>query len=156
MDDAVERVLKAIESGELQPEDLTARRIGALLGKTTSVLYHHWGSLDVFLYDVSHAGHLQLARTLEGLAPCEMAEAYVRFAVARPGLYELMFHRRWDWAALRERRDLAREVHCSGAGGIASRIALQPAKPVYSRISNHGPDQHRPDDIGNSARRSGG
>ena len=33
----------ALASGDLGFEDLTARRLGSFLGKTTSVLYHHWG-----------------------------------------------------------------------------------------------------------------
>jgi AcrR family transcriptional regulator len=105
MQEAVERVRLAIERGELGAADLTARRVATLLGKTTSLLYHHWGSLDVFLYDVAQSGFVQLASQVACRPLPEMAETYVRFAVAQPVLYELMFHRRWDWAALRARRD---------------------------------------------------
>ncbi|WNG38532.1 hypothetical protein F0U61_36265 [Archangium violaceum] len=47
--DAVERVLKALISGELTRDGLTARRISAFLGQSTMGLYHHFGSLDGFL-----------------------------------------------------------------------------------------------------------
>jgi hypothetical protein len=123
MDDAIERVLRAIEAGELGQDDLTARRLGAFLGKTTSVLYHHWGSLDVFLYDVGQAGFAELAGVLGPLPPCDMAEAYVRFAVERPVLYELMFHRRWDWAALRARRDTRASVGFGLWQALVGRLA---------------------------------
>jgi AcrR family transcriptional regulator len=105
LQEAVERIRLAIERGELDAADLTARKVATLLGKTTSLLYHHWGSLDVFLYDVAQSGFGQLAGQLACKSLPEMAEAYVRFAVASPVLYELMFHRRWDWASLKARRD---------------------------------------------------
>jgi AcrR family transcriptional regulator len=104
--DAVDRIREAIERGELGPDDLTARGIAAALGRTTSVLYHHWGSLDAFLYEVAQSGFVQLGRTVAGLDLAGAAEAYVRFAVERPALYHLMFHRAWDWDELRRHRDL--------------------------------------------------
>src|SRR5687768_14212504 len=105
--DAAEQVLDAIMSGDLAEEDLTARRLGALLGKTTSVLYHHYGSLDVFLYEVAQQGFLRLATRLADpdLALADAAERYLDFAVEQPVLYGLMFHRRWDWSDVRSRRD---------------------------------------------------
>jgi AcrR family transcriptional regulator len=104
MKDAVERIRRAIEDGTLAAEDLTARRICAELGKTTSVLYHHWGSLDAFLYDVAQSGFLELAAHLRAVGSLDdAAEVWVRFAVERPVLYQLMFHRAWDPAALEAR-----------------------------------------------------
>jgi AcrR family transcriptional regulator len=105
LQEAVERIRLAIERGELEAADLTARKVAAMLGKTTSLLYHHWGSFDVFLYDVAQSGFVQLASRLACRPLPEMAEIYVRFAVDHPLLYELMFHRAWDWAALRARRE---------------------------------------------------
>ena len=106
--DATEQVLDAIMRGELTETDLTTRRLGAFLGKTTSVLYHRYGSLDVFLYEVTQAGFRRLAERFAdpALALEDAAERYLDFAVEQPVLYGLMFHRRWDWAELRARRDL--------------------------------------------------
>src|SRR4051794_25353715 len=56
LDAAALRVRKALESGELRASDLTARQLATFLGQTTSILYHHWGSLDGFLYAVSMSG----------------------------------------------------------------------------------------------------
>jgi AcrR family transcriptional regulator len=106
MKEAVDRIRHAIVEGTLTSEELTARRICAELGKTTSVLYHHWGSLDVFLYDVAQSGFVDLVSRLRGVESLTAgAEVYLRFAVERPVLYQLMFHRAWDWAALRAVRD---------------------------------------------------
>jgi AcrR family transcriptional regulator len=105
MQDAVHQIRAAIERGELREEDLTARGLAAALGKTTSVLYHHWGSVDLFLYDVAQSGYAVLAEQMAGASLEDAAERYVRFAVERPVLYGLMFHRQWDWAAVREARD---------------------------------------------------
>ncbi|MEQ1506376.1 MAG: TetR-like C-terminal domain-containing protein [Myxococcota bacterium] len=106
MDDSIDRIREALARGELSLETLTARTIAACLGKTTSVLYHHWGSLDGFLYAVAQSGFVALAAEIVGRPPQDAAERYIRFAVAQPALYALMFHRSWDWAALREGRDL--------------------------------------------------
>ena len=105
MTDAVDEIRGRIERGELAEADLTARGIAAALGKTTSVLYHHWGSLDLFLYDVAQSGYAALGARIGGLDLPDLAEGYVRFAVEQPVLYGLMFHRPWDWAEIRANRD---------------------------------------------------
>ena len=66
-DDAIDPVYRALIAGELDPADLSARRIGKLLGKTTSVLYHHFGSLDGFLFAVSQRGYADLRAKLEAV-----------------------------------------------------------------------------------------
>jgi len=105
-DDAVQEIYRALMEGELDDRDLSARRIGKLLGKTTSVLYHHFGSLDGFLYAVSQRGFADLRSELE-VAFRErssleaVAETFVVFALDHPELYPLMFERRFDWSALR-------------------------------------------------------
>jgi AcrR family transcriptional regulator len=106
--DPADQVLDAIVRGELAERDLTARRLGALVGKTTSVLYHRYGSLDAFLYEVAQRGFLRLGERLAdpALTLAEAALRYLDFAVEQPVLYGLLFHRRLDWAALRARRDL--------------------------------------------------
>ncbi len=104
----VETVCDALTQGELGADALTARHLGQHLGKTTSVLYHHFGSLDGFLFAVAQAGfgHLgaRLAATLKaGRSLEDVAEAFVTFGLDRPALYHLMFEKRYDWEALRDK-----------------------------------------------------
>lgn len=107
-EDAVAKVCRALARGRLRAEGLTARELGAFVGKTTSVLYHHWGSLDGFLHAVGQAGFVELGGRLEkvladgGDLP-DVAEAFVRFGLECPALYYVMFERRYDWKALRKR-----------------------------------------------------
>jgi hypothetical protein len=58
--------------------------------------------------------------------------------------------------ALRQRRELVRKLDRRAADGIARRVALQPANPVYPGKSDHRSNQDRPDDVGNPAHRSRG
>ena len=106
IEDIPQRVCDALRKGKLDASDLTARRLSAFAGKTTSVLYHHWGSLDGFLYAVSQEGvQLLGARLLAEIGGARgligAAESFVRFGVDHPALYELMFVRPFDWDALR-------------------------------------------------------
>lgn len=106
-DEAVERVYAALSRRELATSELTARRLGELLGQTTAVIYHRWGSLEGFLYAVAVVGFGRMADRLEALESDrasleDMAEHLVTFAVDHPELHELMQERRWDWAALRK------------------------------------------------------
>ena len=104
--DAVGRVHQALSRSELQLSELTARRLGAFLGKTTSVVYHRWGCLDGLLYAVAQRGFDELAEVLlEGFhrrGPIGLAEAYVGFGLDKRVLYSLMFDRVYDWDALRK------------------------------------------------------
>jgi AcrR family transcriptional regulator len=102
----VGRVVKALERGRLRLDQLTARGLGAFLGKTTSVVYHHYGSLDGFLFAVSQAGFVELGARLRlvlerGGSLEDVCEAFVAFGLDAPALYALMFERRYDWALLR-------------------------------------------------------
>jgi AcrR family transcriptional regulator len=104
--DPVLRVRDALVAGKLSAADLTARRLGALLGKTTSVLYHHYGSLDGFFFAVAESGMHLLGARLDaaragGAGLAELCVEFVRFGLEAPDLYALMFERRVDWAALR-------------------------------------------------------
>ncbi len=101
----VTRVREAIERGTLGADDLTARALSGFLGKTTSVLYHHFGSLEGFLYAVSIEGFGVLAGRLAtmqraGASPARLAEAYLDFGLQQPVLYRLMLEDRYDWPAL--------------------------------------------------------
>jgi AcrR family transcriptional regulator len=106
-DDPIQRVLDAICGGELQADDLSARRISAFLGNTTGVLYHRYASLDGFLFAVGQRGLELLGTRLETslsgrkAALGDLAEAFVEFGLDHPLLYDLMFERHYYWAALR-------------------------------------------------------
>ena len=107
MEEAIRQVRDALATGELGYEELTARNIGDFLGKTTSVVYHHWGSLDSFLFAVSESGYELLAEQLvaemeEGGLEAVGAQ-FVRFGLESPALYAVMLERRYDWDALREK-----------------------------------------------------
>ncbi len=102
----VRRTCDALADGEIAANQLTARQLGAFLGKTTSVLYHHWGSLDGFLFAVAQAGFSkfgsQLTAGLQQTGSLEnVAEAFVCFGLDRRVLYHVMFERHFDWDALR-------------------------------------------------------
>ncbi len=104
--DPIRKIRDAIIRGELTPAKLSARSLAAYLGKTTSVLYHHWGSVDGVLFAVSESGFELLCAALEDVRAAsgqlpDYAEAIVRFGLRHPTLYGLMFERHYDWDALR-------------------------------------------------------
>ena len=119
--DLVHQVRRALEKGALSPDALSSRGIAALLGQSTSVVYHRWGSLDGLLFTVAVSGFEELAAKLEELlaekrGAKKVAEAYVSFALDRPALYSLMTERAFDAEALR-------------AGGITAK------RPSAARIT---------------------
>jgi AcrR family transcriptional regulator len=106
--DPVIQVRDALREGRLPAEQLTARGIGEHLGKTTSVVYHHYGSLDLFLFEVGQAGLAVLAERMDAVRQsggelADLAATFVRFGLETPGLYALMFERSYDWAEIRRR-----------------------------------------------------
>ncbi|MEM9067276.1 MAG: TetR-like C-terminal domain-containing protein [Myxococcota bacterium] len=102
VDDPAEAVCSALADGRLSAADLTARRLGEFLGKTTSVLYHRWGSLDAFLLAVAGAATRRLAvHLLGGGSLPDLSARFVAFGLDHPDLYALMFERRYDWDGLR-------------------------------------------------------
>lgn len=110
-EDPVVRVRDALASGRLRETDLTARGLGRFLGKTSSVLYRRWGSLEGFLYAVSLSAMAVLNDELLAALQKEdglraVAKAYVGMAVERPALFHLALTRRFDWKALRKARAL--------------------------------------------------
>lgn len=83
---------------KLRREDLSARNVSKALGQTTGFLYHHWGSFDAFLFDVSGIGWSRLveavARAFEKTeAASSIVRSYVAFAAENPVLYWLMAER---------------------------------------------------------------
>ena len=104
--DVTRQLRDAIAQGELDANDLTARKVAAFLGRSTSVVYHHYGNLDGLLHAVAQEGYGLLGERLlgaiDGGLPA-LARTYVRFGLDYPELYRLMFERRYDWAELRAR-----------------------------------------------------
>lgn len=105
-DQLIFTIRDALAAGRLEPADLSTRRLAALAGKTTSLVYHRYGSLDGLLYQVAQSGMGLLgARLLEaevaGADLAELAATFVRFGLDAPGLYGLMFQRQFDWRVLR-------------------------------------------------------
>ena len=105
---AVLDVRAAIVDGRLGGDDLTARSVARFLGLTTSVFYHHYGSFELFLYEVSIAGLSLLADELtpraRSRAPLsQIASYYVDLALDRPVLFDLMTQRPFPWAEIRAR-----------------------------------------------------
>ena len=126
-DETVGKVCRALSRGRLELDQLTARSLGTFLGKTTSVVYHHYGSLDGFLFAVSQGGFAELADRLravlsEGGRLEELAEAFVSFGLDTPALYSLMFERRYDWPALRKRGVLG--AHARGLATWSEVVAF--------------------------------
>ena len=79
-------------------EDLSARSVAKALGQTTGFLYHHWGSFDAFLFEVSGLGWQRLVDALvrayaKQEAPRDVLHAYVEFAAEHPVLYWLLAER---------------------------------------------------------------
>src|SRR5690349_8203338 len=92
----ISKVRDALLSRKLGLADLTARKVSALAGKTTGLVYHHWGSLDGFLFAVAESGMALLAARLGEAAATgadlpELAATFVRFGIEAGPLYALMF-----------------------------------------------------------------
>lgn len=105
--DLVTTVYRGVLDGELDHADLSARRVCRFLGKTTGALYHHFGSLDRLLFEVSQLAYADLHAHLDAAFAerrdlGDVAVAFVEFGLDNPQLYPLMFERRFDYAALRE------------------------------------------------------
>lgn len=112
-DDPVDRVFRALCAGELRRADLTARKLAAFLGASTTVLYHHYGSVDGFLIRVDGAAWALLVETLRardaaGASLEDLALAYLDFAFLHPDLYGLMTAHPFDRVALRDEGRLSR------------------------------------------------
>jgi AcrR family transcriptional regulator len=101
-------VRDAILAGRLGASDLTAHAVARFLGLTTSVFYHHYGSFELFLYEVSVAGLSVMADELEPRARqrsrlLAIARYYVDLALERPVLFDLMLQRPFPWSEIRAR-----------------------------------------------------
>ena len=103
---AVVQVRDELAAGTLDVSELSARRLGRRLGVTTSAFYHHFGSFERFLYQVSISGLALMADEMEPLARgpsplLRIADYYVGFALERPVLFHLMLQYGFSWDQLR-------------------------------------------------------
>ena len=92
----------------LERSELSARWVARELGQTTGFLYHHWGSFDAFLLEVSGIGWQRLVASLvraydKKKTLVALVEAYLDFALAKPVLYWLLAERALSKDLLRER-----------------------------------------------------
>lgn len=101
------RIVDGLVAGKLGLDDLSARGLGAFVGKTTGHVYHHWGSLGGLLFAISREGFVRLAARLAAVSEphdlADVATAFVDFGLDHPALYYVMFEHPHDWKALRER-----------------------------------------------------
>jgi AcrR family transcriptional regulator len=108
VEDAATQIADALEQGRMGRAELTARGLGAFMGRTTGHVYHRFGSLDGLLFAVVEVGYQRLAARLyaafaERSSLRDLAQAFVEFGVDCPLLYGLMFEHPFDWKALRAR-----------------------------------------------------
>lgn len=94
----------------LDREELSARWVAKALGQTTGVIYHHWGSFDGFLLEVSGIGWERLVSFVVDAfqkAPSgrTIARSYVDFALANPVLYWLLAERPLPLEVVRAKLD---------------------------------------------------
>jgi AcrR family transcriptional regulator len=70
---------------------ITMREVARLAGVTHGAPYRHFAGLEQLLAELAEAGFRELGRALEGRPPVERGEAYVRFGLAHPARFRLMF-----------------------------------------------------------------
>lgn len=138
--DPAEQIVEALLSGELAAAGLTARDLGAFLGKTTGHIYHRWGSLDGLLFAVSQAGFARLGADLGAVfertgSLAEVAAAFVDFGLAHPDLYTVMFERRFDWEELRARGALTGDTPGLGLWRVlAEQLGAEDARLLFAGL----------------------
>src|SRR5215470_14796789 len=72
-------------------ESVTLRAVARKAGVSHGAPYRHFPSLDHLLAAVAEDGFRKLGEALKARPPVEMGETYVRFALAHPALFRLMF-----------------------------------------------------------------
>lgn len=112
-------------------DEVSARWVARALGQTTGFLYHHWGSLDAFLLEVSGIGWQRLVDAVASAyeqrpEPRSLVRAYVDFALAHPVLYWLLAERPLPRAAVRRRLDRG--------GALPSHAAFQSLVQLVARV----------------------
>jgi len=92
------------------PGALSLRRVAEKVGVAHRSLYNHFADREALLDAVAEAGFRELAVPLQAAAsPEDYVRAYLRFALAHPGLYEVMKSR--PHATMKLKPDLQRAVH---------------------------------------------
>lgn len=91
-------------------DELSARVVAKALGQTTGFLYHHWGSFDGFLFEVSGLGWRRLVDSLvrayeKTNSARAIMHAYVDFAAEYPVLYWLLAERPLTMSVVRSMLD---------------------------------------------------
>ncbi len=115
-DDAARAVCDLLERRTaLSRDELSARFVAKALGQTTGFLYHHWGSFDAFLLEVSGIGWQRLVAAVVAAyerdpTPLSIPRAYVAFAAAHPVLYWLCAERPLPAAPVREALETGRAL----------------------------------------------
>jgi AcrR family transcriptional regulator len=96
----IERALAALRT--VGPESLSVRALAGEIGVSPSAAYRHFADREALLAELARIGFERLRESMAGAAAAAarraprtavraMGSAYVRFAVAEPELYRLMF-----------------------------------------------------------------
>jgi AcrR family transcriptional regulator len=94
-------------------EALTLRDLARRAGVSHNAPYRHFTDREALLAALAEDGFRTLGKALEGKSGSEMGEAYVRFGLAHPARFRLMFGGRLpreDHPALREAAGRAHEA----------------------------------------------
>jgi AcrR family transcriptional regulator len=104
------RIAVLAEAGQLIEQEglasLSIREAARRAGVSHNAPYRHFPDRDSLLAALAEQGFQELEKTLEGLRGRALGEAYVRFALARPHRFRLMFGTRRA-SVMRERFALA-------------------------------------------------
>jgi hypothetical protein len=135
----VTKVFAALLRGELNQNDLTARRISSWLGQSTIGLYHYFGSLDGFLIRIDGAGWRHLLELLQrkkraGADFTGLALAYLDFARAHPALYGVIAERHFDRARLRKEGRLRAEATLLAGFGALLEVGEDETLLVFATL----------------------
>lgn len=92
---AIDEALRLVESGE--GTGFSLRALAERLGVAHRALYNHFATREALLAAIAARGFAQLAEALAPAPdPAAFLGAYVRFALARPGLYDVMTQRSYE------------------------------------------------------------
>lgn len=99
-EDLIAAAEKRLQQGGLATVSL--RKLAADTGVTTMATYHHFANKEALLLQIAVNGFHELARLMSEAsdsatspedAVTRIMRAYIRFALEKPGIYELMFGR---------------------------------------------------------------